>query len=366
MKRVELDLDRFWRENKVAEARPFSTHKPRAAISLPVDDHWLLEEMQLPSTLRYYQEPEYRAQVNRQCNDRCAPAIGRRPFAEQVAPKAPLRIEEVFGSHFELTENATPWLEPGVQSIDELSALLDRIERLDDAGLRDLIYSNGAAPPRQVEADNVMPRVTRWSRGPATIATSVLGTTEYVYALIDYPDQMQRFYELLADVLIRYHRILAADQQVQVRGFAWLDDNCVLLTPDLYRQFCLPVMQKVFAAFAPEPDDYRFQHSDSAMGHLLPILATLNFHGVNFGPTLPAQLIRQHMPRTMIHGQVAPMTLRNGSFEDIVSEVKRDFAAVGADGGLFVTTAGSISAGTTLDAIRAFMWAVDQHTRYHH
>ncbi len=70
------------------------------------------------------------------------------------------------------------------------------------------------------------------------------------------------------------------------------------------------------------------------------------------------------MPRTEIEGQIAPMTLRNGSFEEVVAEVKRDFEAVGGDGGLFVTTAGSVSAGTTLDRLRELMWAVQRYSRY--
>jgi len=123
-------------------------------------------------------------------------------------------------------------------------------------------------------------------------------------------------------------------------------------------------MKKVFDSFAPLPRDNRYQHSDSEMRHLLPILAQLNFHGVNFGPTIPAEVIRAAMPRTEIHGQIAPMTLRNGTFEDVVAEVKWDFAAVGADGGLFVTSAGSVSAGTTLERLREWMWAVETYARY--
>ena len=42
-----------------------------------------------------------------------------------------------------------------------------------------------------------------------------------------------------------------------------------MLTPDMYEQFGLPILQAIFAEFAPGPDDRRYQHSDSDMGHLL-------------------------------------------------------------------------------------------------
>lgn len=362
---VELDTKAFWAENELCKGKPFRTDKPRAPLALPVDDHWLLEEMQIPSTLRYYRDPEYRAAVNRQCNDRCQEAIGLRPFNEAVQPKSILRIEEIFGSHFELTEGGTPWLEPGVQTIDDLKALCDRIEKLDDNGLRDRMFSNGGSiTPQPLNADGTRRVRGAGSRGPATVGTSVCGTMNLMYWLVDCPADVGRFYELLGDVLVRYQRIVQRESNVTFRGYGWLDDNCCLFSPDLYERFCYPVMKKVFDEFAPSPKDNRYQHSDSEMRHLLTILARLNFHGVNFGPTIPAEVIRSAMPRAEIHGQLAPMTLRNGTFEDVVAEVKRDFAAVGHDGGLLVTTAGSVSAGTKLDRMRELMWAVQEYTRY--
>ncbi len=355
---VPLDLDRFWRENAESSGKPFRTDKPRAPISLGFDEHWLFEEMRLPSTLRYYGDEEFRLSINRECNDRCQEAVGLRPFSESPAPPPVMRIEEVFGSHAELTEGGTPWLQPGVETIDEFRAKLDELEQMSDGDLLQLILSTGAKLEKGA-------RETRaWSRGPATVATSVVGSTRLFYWIEDYPADMGRYFELFADVLIRYHRVIAAEQGTTIRGAGWLDDNCALFSPKLYAEYCLPAMRRVFAAFAPEPSDYRYQHSDSAMAHLLPLLAPLNFSAVNFGPTVPAAEIRCHMPRTEIHGQVAPFTLRNGSQKDVEAEVRRDFEAVGKDGGLVVATAGSIPAGASLEAVRGFMHAVETICRY--
>ena len=362
---IRLDPKAFWAENDLCRGRPFHTDKPRAPLGLPVDDHWLIEELAIPSTLRYYRDAEYRATVNRQCNDRCEESIGLRPFAEAVQPKPVLRIEEVFGSHAELTEGGTPWLEPGVRSIEDLRTLCDRMERLDQKGLRDLMFSNGGSiTPQPPDPDGSKRVRSAGSRGPATIGTSVCVTMNLMYWLVDCPVDVGRFYELLAETLVRYQRVVEQESNVIFRGYGWLDDNCCLFSPGLYDRYCYPVMKKVFDAFAPRPEDSRYQHSDSEMRHLLPILARLDFHGVNFGPTIPAEVIRRAMPRAEIYGQIAPMTLRNGTFEDVVAEVRRDFAAVGADGGLFVTTAGSVSAGTKLERLREWMWAVQEFTRY--
>lgn len=362
MSRFDLDLDRFWRENAACLGRDFSTDKPRAPLLLPLDDHWLLDEMKVPSTVRFYRDVDYRLELHRQCNDRCQREIGIRPFPEAIPWPPPKRIEEVFGSYQVLTEGGTPWLEPSVRTIEDLVRIMDQVERMD---LADFVFQDGMPDfPDCPPPEGGRPEQPMTTRGPATIGTSVCGTERYIYFLIDYPAEMQRFHELLAVKLVEYAYVLADAMGVIPRGYGFLDDNCALLSPSLYERFCAPVLQYVFDALAPGPDDWRYQHSDSAMDHLLPILSRFHFKAVNFGPTVRAKDIRRHMPRTCIHGQVAPMTLRNAPSEAIIAEVRRDFEAVGGDGGLVITTAGSVAAGTTFDRLRCLMWAVDRYCRY--
>lgn len=361
----EFDVSAFWKENELCTDRPFRKDKPRAGISLPLDDHWLLEEMQVPSSVLYFSDAEYRAELNRRCNDRCEAVLGRRFFPEEVELPAVLRIEEVIGSRRCLVEGGTPWLEPGVSDVEGMLARLDEIERWTDTDLREAIFSTGGKVSRAApDQDGKVTEVVTGSRGPATQATSILGTMNTLYWLIDYPAEMHRFFDVLADVIVRYHKILEMERDVRYRGYYWLDDNCALFSPDLYEEFCAPVVRRVLAAFAPSASDYRYHHSDSEMRHLLPIMAGFDFQNVNLGPLVPASLIRNHMPHAVIHGCVAPNTLRNCPLDSVVDEVKRDFSAVGADGGLVVTTCGSISAGTTLESVRGLMWAVHEYTRY--
>ncbi len=360
-----FDLAEFWKENELSSDKPFRTDKPRTPIVISIDDHWLLEEMEVPSSVRYFSDAEYRAEVNRQCNDRCEEILGRRFFSETVDLPAILRIEQVMGCESNIIEGGTPWLEPTVFSIEEVRAKLTEIEKWSDKDLSDVIFSTGGKIAKaEPLTDGSKPVVITGSRGPATQATSILGTMNSLYWLIDYEDDMQRFFEVLADVIIRYHRIVEAARGVTYKGYYWLDDNCALFSPDLYETFCYPLVQKVLKALAPGNNDYRYHHSDSEMRHLLPIFANYDFKIVNLGPTIPSTLIRSHLPTTVIHGGVAPNTLRDKALEVVVDEVKRDFNSVGADGGLVLTTCGSVSAGTSLESIRGFMWAVQEFTRY--
>lgn len=347
-----LDLGRFWRENEEAKAKPFRTDKPRPAIEISVDDHWLLDELSVSSTIRYYRDPEYRAECNREANRRCREALGIAPFAETFPAHEPKRIEQVLGAEWEIVEGGTPWLMPTLDTTEKIAAKLDDLEDAPDDTLRER-FEIGPAMAQTGQT------TSGWSRGPATVATSVLGTEEAVMLCVDEPDLMERFFCVLADLLVRMHRLRASTEGKEVRGVGILDDNCALFSPGLYRRFCFPVWQTLARELAPDPGDMRYQHSDSGMEHLLPILAELELTGANFGPTLLASTIRAAMPRTVIHGQLAPFTLRDGSIDQVRAETLRDWEAVGADGGWVATTAGSIPAGTKLESIRAWMEIVD-------
>ena len=147
-------------------------------------------------------------------------------------------------------------------------------------------------------------------------------------------------------------------------GFGVNDDNCFLFPPQVYEQLCAPFLARVFSEFAPDPAHRRRQHSDSAMGHLMGILGDLGVNEVNFGPTLHPLEIRKAMPQAVIHGQMPPFTLRDGTPEEIVEIVRRDIESVGGDGGLVECPAGCVLIGTPLENILTYMWAVQEYGRY--
>ena len=100
------------------------------------------------------------------------------------------------------------------------------------------------------------------------------------------------------------------------------------------------------------------------MGHLIDQQLELGMTEVNYGPEVDAGYIRQQMPHAMILGQLPPFTLRNGSPQEITQRIVDDFEKAGASGGLIVTTAGSLAAGTGVGRMRYFMQVVQETCRY--
>jgi uroporphyrinogen decarboxylase len=100
------------------------------------------------------------------------------------------------------------------------------------------------------------------------------------------------------------------------------------------------------------------------MGHLLPLLSTLNLTGCNFGPTLTVEEIRSHMPLTRIDGQLAPFTFMKNDPEAILAEVKRDCEMAKKTRGLNLTTAGSINNGSSLESLKVVMYGITKYGQY--
>jgi uroporphyrinogen decarboxylase len=355
-----FDPAAFWAENE--RCTGFTEDKPRCALSFSPDDHWLLEFMQVPSTLRYYRDKPYRDGLHRDANAVLREHLGRAYFDEDTWEHTPRRIENLFGSEFTHTEGGTPWLQHVTDDPAAFARILDRAEATNMASWA-LPEAYRAEWEQRRAAGKPLPNLGGGSRGPATVMTSVLTIETVMYWLIDEPDLMRRFRDILATKMIELNCVLRAFSGNRAAGWWITDDNCTLFSPALYEEFCMPVLARVMDVMAPG-NATRYQHSDSAMAHLLDHQRALGIGTVNYGPEVDVALIRHRMPQAMIHGHMPPFLLRNASPEAIRARIVSDFAKAGAGGGLQVTTAGSVNAGTGVGRMRWMMQCVQDDCRY--
>ena len=356
----DLDVDAFWAENDQCCA--FTPHKPRCPASFAPDDHWIFEFMDVPSTVRYSVDKAYRDELHRDVNRVTQEYVGRVYFDEDTFEHSPKRIENLFGCEFTYYENSTPWLTPVTDDPEEFAHVLDRAEQtdLENWALPDDYQEEWA---QRAAAGRPLPMLGTGSRGPATIMTSVLRPEVFFYWTMDHPALLERFRDILTEKMVAFNQILRTFSGNDEAGWWITDDNSALFSPKLYAKCCVPVLQHVLDALAPG-DAVRYQHSDSAMGHLLDYQTALGINEVNYGPKVDVAYIRDKMPGAWIRGQMPPFLLRNGSPEEIEARVAEDFRKAGATGGLELTTAGSLAAGTGVGRMRWFMQAMQKHCRY--
>ncbi len=355
-----LDLDAFWAEND--QCFGFTPNKPRCPASFAPDDHWIFEFMDVPSTVRYYHDKSYRDGLHRAVNRVTQEYVGASWFDEDTFEHKPKRIENLFDCEFTYHENSTPWLTPATDDPDEFARILDRAEEteLTTWALPD---EYRAEWDERKTAGRRLPELGTGSRGPATIMTSALNPEVYFYWTMDHPELLERFTAILAEKIVAFNQILRDFGGNHETGWWITDDNSALFSPNLYAKYCVPVLERLLDAMAPG-DGVRYQHSDSSMGHLLDYQLALGINEVNYGPDVDAAYIREKMPEAWIRGQLPPLLLRNGSPQEIEKRIIEDFTKAGGSGGLEVTTAGSLAAGTGVGRMRWFMQTVQDHCRY--
>ncbi len=372
MNRDGLDLDRFWADNAAARRDPFAPDIPQAAMGLMMSHECVFDELGIPEDQgRFERDDEFARSVARAYNDRAEQIVGRRLLNENAYDSTRRfphvkSVGELFGCP-RVWQAQSWWLLEAVHTPAELARRLDEMQRLD---LRAAML-----PPhpqwdlecrRLYERFGIRPRLGHHLRGPVTLATSIFGAENLLYLIMDEPALAARFRDVLLDVILRYYTICdELSDPASVRpGFSVADDNCALLTPEMYAFFGQPILKAVFERFAPGPRDSRFQHSDSDMGHLLPLLAQTGLNAVNFGPKVRFRDIRAAMPGAVVHGTLAPFTLMRNDESQIEAEVRRDLEESRSTRGLVETTAGSVNNGSRLTSLRVVMRTIQNHGRY--
>jgi len=369
-----VDIERFWADQEVAAKDPFGEDIPQVPLGVLMGGQCVFDELGVEEdTWRYDHDEEWQLELHKAYNARAEQIVGRRLVGESRGDPS-RRYPGVKGLHdvFEARNewhSGSWWLQQSARSEDELTALLSRVEDRLARGLRGfLLPENWDEEKARLTALGVQPPLYRGQRGPVTFATSVYGVENFIFLLHDKPDLAVRFRDAILAAMLEIGRVLDEEAgytpATAPRGFGFCDDNCVLLTPPMYELFGYPILKGIFERYSPDPGDSRFQHSDSAMSHLLPLLGRVGLTGTNFGPTVTVSEIREHLPRAVIYGQLAPFTFSRNDEGRIVAEFLRDFAQAREKRGLVFATAGSINNGSRLTGMRLIMSAIQHFGRY--
>ncbi|MBA4387453.1 MAG: hypothetical protein C0404_05690 [Verrucomicrobia bacterium] len=368
-----LDIERFWSDQEKAAGDPWAANCPQVPLGIYMSSECIPAELGVPEDWhRLLHDHDYRVDLERKYNDKSQAIVGRRILGEQK-PNPALKwphikeLYEIFEAR-NVWNNQSYWLQQVVQTEEELEDLLDRVEvRLDN--LREFILPpNWAQEKARITGLGGKVPLYRSQRGPVTLAMSIFGIENVIFMIMDNPELAARFRDLILRAILERARILDEEAGYTPHGaphgFYFLDDNCAMLNYEMYEFFGLPVLKAIFDRYSPNPADRRGQHSDSDMAHLLPLIGRLNMTTVNFGPKLTVSEIREHMPRSVIHGQLAPFTFSRNEEVNIVAEFIRDFEMAREKKGLIFYTSGSINNGARLTGMRLIMSAIQEYGRY--
>lgn len=365
----EVDIDRFWKDDEIAHRDNCFYKGEQVAFGIRMSDECVFAELGEEGTPWAPIPRERRLELNKRYNDKAEKMVGKRLLREALPdPRSEFpyvkRIGEVFGGSY-VYENDTEWLTQSVETAEELEKLLDRVERMDMRQF--MLPKNWESEKKRIyEEFGTKPRPVHHVRGPVTLACSIFGSENLLFLYYDEPELFERFGRVIGDTILKMAQVMDEEAGLTAetaRGFSFADDNCCLMTPDMYRVFGYPVLKMVFDKYSPDEKDGRYQHSDSAMGHLLPILGELNLNGVNFGPTVLTPEIRKYLPKARIDGCIAPFTFMRNDVKQLTEETLRDIRDGFEYGGVNISTAGSINDGSSLESMRLMMSLIQKNRR---
>jgi len=354
----KLDLQDFWLEN--SRARKEGAKSKRIPLSMNLDGDWICEYLQLDNS-RYYSEYQYQQKNRLRCSE-----ITERELGLPIRPAIDFGVimdASIYGGKVNYRPNATPTLEPVVNSPEEIDDLIKRMSKADllDQGLIPKFFEWRA----KLKADFGINVTYGWGiKGCATMMGQICSITNFLTWIMTHPTQIRKLIQCWHETTIRYIQAMkeATGFPSEQTGFSFASDVAGMLSPELYRDFIMEAEKDIYQVFAPGKDDIRYYHADFRMAHHLDALREIGVNAVNIDPYIEVKDILVKMPDVTIHGQVPPLdVLLYGTPEDVVNRVRLDIEQAGSDGKLVVSTVGSIVPGTSFENLRAMCYAVDQY-----
>lgn len=176
-----------------------------------------------------------------------------------------------FGAKTRFPADEFPHAYPAIFSNDEI----DKLEkpRAEQDGLAPFILNRLKLNQQKIEDIGHKIRFSV-SRGPLNIASYLMGSTEFLMALISEPERVHKLLRIITDYLKDWHKV-QQEAIPTIDGMLVLDDIIGFIGEDHFKEFALPYCKEIFDMDV----SVKFLHNDAPCKVSAPYLPEM---GVNF------------------------------------------------------------------------------------
>jgi uroporphyrinogen decarboxylase len=207
------------------------------------------------------------------------------------------------------------------------------------------------------------PALTHTSNGPFTNASHLVGSVEIFTAILERPDFVRELFEIITTKTLEWLDFCWQEENLSSRDLAWTDDLSAYLSAQTWREMVLPYNLKLRRRF-----DWASLHMCGQTSHLLEIFADelkINeFQGFGWNVDLD-KLKRVMGGRVVLLGNVNPLTIANGTPEQVKAETRRVIEKLASCGGLIIQDGNNIAPESPLENINAMMEAAIEYGQYY-
>ncbi|MCX8156477.1 MAG: uroporphyrinogen decarboxylase family protein [Verrucomicrobiae bacterium] len=311
---------------------------PHLPVALIVDSPWIPGYLGL-STLDYLFAPDVWLEANFRVIREFPDLIFLPGFWAEIGMGAE---PSAFGCKTLFYHDKTPQVLPLVETWDALPELSEPNPET-DGFLPYLLTLYRRSHPRLAEAGHEVRIVA--ARGPLTLATHLVGVSEFLMGLKTEPDKAHRLLQVLARFITRWLEAQAAAAGPAVQGIMVLDDITGFLSPKDFQTFALPYLQQIFRAF---PTALKIFHNDT--NNVVPyrFLREIPVDIFNFTHLQPLPRVRELCgPDICLMGNVPPLeVLAQGTPGQVAEAVRHARAGLADSRRWLLSAGGGVSPGT--------------------
>jgi len=267
------------------------------------------------------------------------------------------------------------WLDDGPPRAVPVIQTVEQMERFEvakpDTGLRGKAIEwwhgmKGLAAQTKVTFNGKEARVEVGALGlaglsPHMIAVDLVGE-DFYWWMLEYPEPCHR---LLKKITLGEIAAEENCRRIDPRpraSYGLAEDSAQIMSPELFRQFCVPYSSALFERFG---DGIRFGRSVHMCGdsrHLHKVLkGDLKISSFDlFGYLVPPEVAAANLGgTTLLWGNINPMLMKDGSYQEVKQAAWQCIEAMGPCGGFMLGDGANVCPGTPPASFSAIMEAAE-------
>jgi hypothetical protein len=194
------------------------------------------------------------------------------------------------------------------------------------------------------------------------IAIDLVGDDFYWWVL-EYPEACHRFLEKITQAEIESEENTRRIDPRPRTFYAIAEDSAQIMSPQLFREFCVPYSDALFRRYGDCIPFGRTVHMCGKSAHLHKVLKEdlkMNSFWL-FGYPVPPKVAAANLGGTMLFwGNINPMLMKDGSPEEVKQAAQECLEDLAPCGGLLLGEGANVCPGTPLENFRAVMETAEQ------
>lgn len=194
--------------------------------------------------------------------------------------------------------------------------------------------------------------------GPYSLAGRLYDMTELMMDCFDSPDEVKILLSKATEFIIGY---IKAFKEAGADGVILAEPAAGLLSPILAEEFSMPFVQRIFNETDSEDFILCYHNCGDSANDMLDMIAELDADIIHLGNAIDMKKALETIPqKKAVAGNIDPLLFRNGTPEEIESELQRIYDECSAYGNFIMSSGCDIPAASKWENIEAYFNKIKQ------